>query len=572
MTFLAVFAVVIVAIAGRVAWMQTGESADYVAYGAKQRRFDQVLPASRGTIFDRNGVELAISVPQTTIWGDPRLMDDPEGVLNGLASVLGFDAAKVKQLASQFTSTSEFVYIKRQVDDEVAQHVRDLKLKGIYFLTEPRRFAPAGDSARSLIGATDLDGKGTAGLELQFDSVLSGTPGELVRERDRNGNSIVNGMNHTRPATPGQDVVLTIDRRLQYIVEQKLHEQVNETKARGGMVVVIDTKSGEVLAMASERRDPTSRDVVVTSANLAVVDSYEPGSVAKIIAASGALEEGTTDMTKKWDVPPSLKVYDATINDDEPHGNLSLTVPQIIAQSSNIGTVLLARSIGTSKLEQYFRAFGFGSKSGLGFPGEADGLLPPSSRWSGTQKATVAYGQGIGVTAIQMTAAMNTIANGGVYITPRLVRSTLDQAGQEHVEAPSATHTAISPATAAQMTEVLRGVVCVGTARTTAKIPGYEVAGKTGTAYKAQPSYPGQKDGYLDKNGHRHYYASFTGFVPADDPQITVLVSIDEPDASGELRYGRTAAAPLFTEVASEALRAMKIPPRIEGTGCATKP
>ena len=570
-TFLAVFAVVLVAIAGRVAWMQTGEASDYTSYGIRQRTHTVVLPASRGTIFDRNGVELSISVPQTTIWADPRLMTNPDQVLIGLAPILGLDAARMTYLADQFSSGSEFVYIKRQVDDEIAQQVRDLELKGVYLLTEPRRFAPAGESGRSIIGATDLDGKGTAGLELQFDDVLSGTPGELVRERDRNGNSIPNGSHHLQAPTPGQDLVLTVDRRLQYTVEQKLQEQVLATKARGGMVVVLDSRSGDVLAMASVRRETSGGDVVVTSANLAAVDTYEPGSVAKIIAASGALEEGSADLTKKWEIPSTLKVYDAVINDDEPHGALSLTLPQIIAQSSNIGTVLLARSIGTEKLESYLRAFGFGNDSGLGFPGEADGLLPPSSRWSGTQKATIAYGQGIGVTAIQLAAAMNTIANDGVYVTPRLVRSTVDQAGIEQPAPASVTRQAIRPETARSMNEVLRGVVCFGTARTTAKIPGYQVAGKTGTAWKAQPSYPGQKDGYVDRTGQRHYYASFMGFVPADDPQVTVLVSIDEPDASSDLRYGRTAAAPLFTEVASEALRALKVPPRIEGSGCPPK-
>ncbi len=572
MLFFVVMAIAFILITVRVAWLQTAQSANYATYGASQRVRSVILPASRGTIFDRNGIELAVSVPHTTVWADPRLMKDKSFALGELVRVLGLDAVKATELAIKFNSATEFVYIRRQVADDAAQMVRDLKLPGVFFLTEPKRFAPAGESGRSIIGYTDLDGNGTAGIEMTNDALLTGTPGELIRERDSQGRSIASGQHATTPPKPGQDVILTIDRRLQYRTEQMLVEQVNDTRARGGMVVVLDAKSGDVLAMASVRRSDSTGDVQVTSANLAVVDTYEPGSVAKIIAASGALEEGTTDLTKSWEIPSSLKVFDAVITDDDPHGTISLTVPQIIAESSNIGTVKLAQSIGSLNVEKYLRSFGFGATSGLDFPGESAGLLPPYQKWSGTQRATIAYGQGIGVTGIQMAAAMNVIANKGVYVAPRLVMGTIDDAGVERSAEPSATHQVIRPDTAELMNSVLRGVVCFGTARETARIEGYPVAGKTGTAFKAQPWFKGQTDGYLDKDGKRHYYASFAGFVPADDPQLTILVSIDEPDSSGDLRYGRTAAAPLFTTVASEALRSMKIPPRAEGTGCAKAP
>jgi cell division protein FtsI (penicillin-binding protein 3) len=561
MVFLGLVTALFISAIVRVALLQTVQSSSLATYGEAQRLRQISLPAARGVVFDRNGVELAVSVPSYSVWLDPRLMDDDKNAaLSALVSTLNLDSKTIETLVDKLNSKSEFAWVQRQLDAPTADAVKALGLKGVYIQNEPHRYLPADKMARSIIGSTNLDGEGTSGVEAMFNDTLTGTPGFIKRELDRDGRSIPTGLREEVPATPGQDLVLTIDQRLQYQTEQLLISTVTETKAKAGMVIAIDTKSGDLLAVANVVRnpkDPTS--VVVSSTNSAFVETYEPGSVAKIIAASGALEEGTTDMEKKWHIPDQLKVYDAVIKDDDGARPADLPIGEIIAQSSNIGTVLLAKSIGPEKLDGYFRAFGFGSLSGVNFPGETPGLLPSWKKWSGTQKATVAYGQGIGVTAVQLAAAMNTIANGGVYVAPRLVHSTIDRDGTERPSEPSATHQTIRPEVAAEMTTVLRKVVCTGTARETAKIQGYQVAGKTGTAFKAQAHFPGQTDGYKDANNQRHYYASFAGFVPAEAPRVTVLVSIDEP--ADEMKYGRLAAAPLFTQVAEEALRSMKVPP-----------
>jgi cell division protein FtsI (penicillin-binding protein 3) len=559
MVFLGVVTALFISAIVRVALLQTVQSSSLATYGEAQRLRQISLPAARGVVFDRNGVELAVSVPSYSVWVDPRLMDDKNAALSALVATLNLDATTVENLVDKLNSKSEFAWVQRQIDAPTADAVKALELKGVYIQNEPHRYLPADKMARSIIGSTNLDGVGTGGVELMFNDTLTGTPGYIRRELDRDGRSIPTGLREEVPAIPGQDLVLTIDQRLQYQTEQLLINTVTETKAKAGMVIALDTKTGDLLAVANVIRnpkDPTS--VVVSSTNSAFVETYEPGSVAKIIAASGALEEGTTDVDKKWHIPDQFKVYDAVIKDDDGARPASLTVGEIIAQSSNIGTVKLAQSIGAEKLDGYFRTFGFGSQSGVNFPGETPGLLPSWKKWSGTQRATVAYGQGIGVTAVQLAAAMNTIANGGVYVAPRLVHSVIDRDGTEKAAEPSATHQAIRPEVAAEMTTALRKVVCTGTARDTAKITGYQVAGKTGTAYKAQ-NVKGEADGYKDALGQRHYYASFAGFVPADAPRITVLVSIDEP--ADEVRYGRLAAAPLFTQVAEEALRSMKVPP-----------
>jgi cell division protein FtsI (penicillin-binding protein 3) len=563
--FLVVVSALFVSAIVRVALLQTVQAPSLASYGETQRLREIALPASRGFIFDRNGIELAQSVPSFSVWIDPHRMVDKNVALAALVETLNLAPHVVDSLVADMNSNTEFAWVARQVDEATAEAVKALQLKGVYLLNEPHRYLPADKMARSIIGSTDADGKGISGLEKKYDDLLTGTPGYIRRERDRQGRTIPTGLSEEVQPIRGQDLVLTLDQRLQYQAEQLLMQTIGTTNAKGGIVVIMDTKTGDLLAVANVRRDPKDPTVIASSwANSAFVDTYEPGSVAKIIAASGALEEGTTDMEKVWHIEPAMKVYDAIIKDDTVH-KPDMTVRDIIAESSNIGTVLLAKSIGSQNLENYFRSFGFGSTSAVDFPGETPGLLPPSSKWNGTQKATIAYGQGVGVTAVQLTAAMNTIANGGSYVAPRLVRSVVDQHGAERPEAKSATHQAVRPEVAADMTTVLREVVCTGTARDTARIPGYQVAGKTGTAFKAQEYFPGQKDGYKDRFDQRHYVASFVGYVPADAPRVTVLVSIDEPDE--EHHYGYQAAAPLFTEVAAEALRSMKVPPS-GSTGC----
>ena len=555
---------------GRVAILQTAEAAAFREAGERQRVRTTTLPAARGAIFDRNGYELAISIPQTTIWADPRLITDAPGTANALAAPLGLDAGQVARLAHRLTRASagddrEFAYVARQVDDAVADQVRALRLPGISFYQESRRFQPSEELARSIIGTTDPDGKGTAGLELAYNEVLTGKPGELVRERGQDGRTIPAGQHELIPATPGDDLVLTLDRNLQYVTEQMLVAQVEAVQAKGGMVVVLETATGDVLAMANARRSTDTGRVELASANLAAVDTYEPGSVAKIVTAAAALQEGVAGPQSSWMIPARAKFSDHIFTDAEPHPTEPMTLARIIAKSSNIGTMTISKLLGADRQERYLRAFGFGERSGLGFPGEAKGILKPASKWQGTERYTVAYGQGVAVTAVQLAAAMNTIANGGTYVAPRLVQATIGRDGTE-VPAPApVTRPVLSKPVADEMNQILREVVCRGTGKK-ARIDGYTVAGKTGTAYKAR-----ERGGYVDSNGHKRYYASFAGFVPAESPRLTILVSIDEPPGSGE-HYGAQVAAPLFVDVAREALRRLQVPPTSSGDTCTVAP
>jgi cell division protein FtsI (penicillin-binding protein 3) len=309
------------------------------------------------------------------------------------------------------------------------------------------------------------------------------------------------------------------------------------------------------------RRDPDTGQAAVTDANLAVIDSYEPGSVAKLITASAALEEGVIDTERHMEVPGFIRMYDFDFTDAWPHGTEWWGIRDIVRLSSNIGTIFLAKDLGAQRMEKYLHGFGIGVPSGLDFPGETPGILKPVDKWQGSEKVTVSYGQGVGTTSLQLASAVNVIANRGEYIAPSLVKATVDGSGRLVPAAQSERHEVIRPETAATMTEILRSVVCAGTAKL-AKVPGYAVAGKTGTAYKAQGN------GYEGAGG-RKYVASFAGFVPAEAPRLSINVSIDEPIGD---HYGGEVAAPLFSQVAQEALRVLEVPPSPDGGACPGDP
>jgi cell division protein FtsI (penicillin-binding protein 3) len=551
----------------RVGRLQTADRDTYATYGERQRLRAVTLPAARGVIFDRNGFELALSAPQTTFWADPRLVEGDPATVQALAQALGLDAEETAALAARLRDRLgteddpevEFVYVARQVDDETATKLEALDLEGISSYVEPKRFFPAGDVARGVLGAVNTDGIGSAGLEKLFDPVLQGTPGELMRERDAQGRSIPSGRRILVPAKPGSDLVLTIDKTLQYATEEALKRQVLESRGRGAMAVVMDTQTGDILAMASIRTDPETGIPEVASANLAMVEAHEPGSVAKIITAAAALQEGVMTGSSRIPVPYSKKFYDVEFKDVHPHATEEYDIEDIIAYSSNIGTMLLAQGLGPAKLESYLRAFGLGSRTPIDFPGETAGILPPSAKWRGTEKLTPSFGQGLAFTAVQLVAAVNVVANGGTYVAPRLVKATIDPEGNQSDAVPSETRQVLSPEVAAEMNRVLRAVVCRGTGRRAA-IPGYAVAGKTGTAYKAQ-----EGGGYLDAEGRRHYFASFAGYAPAENPRFSVVVSIDEPQGD---HYGGLVAAPPFVDIAQEVVRELKIPPSPSGGAC----
>jgi cell division protein FtsI (penicillin-binding protein 3) len=565
---LAVFVTLAIAFAllvTRVALLQTVSADDYVRFGEEQRTHDTDVPATRGIIFDRKGDALALSVPAPTIFANPSKILDPKSTALSIGQLLGFTAERINALAVDLAQVdSKFKYVARQIDDATADAIMSLELPGIGSYEEQTRVYPAGDVARGALGKTNIDGEGLTGLEKQFEGLLSGTAGRIVRETDQQGRSITNGERLVEPAIPGQDLRLAISRPIQYEAEQALMDKVIEIGARGGTAIVEDVDTGDLLAIASVRRDKETGEVFVSSAMIPAVDTYEPGSVAKVITVAAAMNEGTVGPETYFDVPWRKMYYDTMLHDAEPHGTESMSVARILAKSSNIGTITISQTIGIEKQEAYMRAFGLGAKTDLDFPGESRGILRPSSEWRGTERVTPAYGQGVATTALQLVGAMNTLANGGTYVAPRLVYSIVDEHGVETIQPPAATREVVSPQVAAQMNLMMRDVICRGTA-SKAKIDGYTVAGKTGTGYKAQ------KNGtYFDENGNKSYYASFVGFFPAEQPEVTILVSIDEPPAGGD-HFGGSVAAPVFTEIAQAAIHELDIRPPTADGGCAAR-
>jgi cell division protein FtsI (penicillin-binding protein 3) len=554
------------AILFRITMLQTADAQSYTLAGTHQRTQATALRASRGVIFDRNGDELALSVPATTIFVNPKLVLDPAGTAAILAATLQLPAAKQQALTIAMSDkTKGFVYVARQVDDATARSVMALKLAGVDSYAEDTRVVPGGDLARGVIGKTDTDGTGISGLELQYNDVLTGTDGELVQEHDTKGNAIPGSGTVSVPAVPGKDLVLTLDRSIQFSLEQALLLQVSTLSAKGGTAIIEETGTGNILAMASVQRDDDGT-YHVTSANLGAVQCEEPGSVAKVITTSAALNEGVITPQTYINVP-YYRTYgkgtqwEQTIRDAEPHPTQMMSVQDILVHSSNIGTIAESETIGPEKQYQYMTSFGLGERSALNFPSETRGLLKPWQEWQGTERVTKAYGYGFCATAIQLVGAVNAIANGGVYVAPRLVQGTIGNDGKVVDSPASATHTVVRPEVADSMNTMMRAVVCEGTAKA-AQVDGITVAGKTGTGVKAV-------DGKYGAEGKdAKYYSSFIGFFPAEKPTVTTLISIDEPDPTNLNRFGGTAAAPVFQAVVPTVMHQLGIQPPNTTGGC----
>jgi cell division protein FtsI (penicillin-binding protein 3) len=542
------FAVVV----GRLAQLQAVGGNRYVALGESQRVRLVTLPGQRGSVFDRNGRDLALSIEQSTVVADPHLVGDSVVTAAKLAPLLGVDPAV---LEPKLRTSSSFVYLARQVPDDVADKVKKPNLAGISLIQEPKRFNPSGDLARSVLGAVNVDDVGSAGLELQYDKLLTGDPGQLVVEQDPNGRTIPAGEHQLKPASRGEDLILTIDQALQYETEQALARQIDAMGAKGGIAVVSDPQTGELLAIANLEKPDDGGPVRVSGNNKALTTVFEPGSANKLITLSAALQEGTATPQTLLDVPDHLQVSDHLFTDHDPHPTKQWTPTDIMTTSSNIGTIMLAQQLGKDRLEDYMKRFGFGSRTGLGFPNESAGLLLPTDKWSGTSIGSIPIGQGIAVTAVQMLAAYNVIANEGVYVAPKLLKATVDGAGVEHATPAAERHRVVSATTAREVRDMMVEVVRMGTGKAAA-IDGYDVAGKTGTARKPQPNGT-----YRDAAGNYHYVATFAGFVPAQDPKLSVIVVIDEPSAS---IFASGVSAPVFAQVASYGLRQFRVPPPAE--------
>lgn len=544
----AMFALMMVAFGGivvRLLFLQVRDNPELEALGMQQRVRSVTLPALRGEIVDRSGMPLAVTREARDIYADPRYVVDPEAEAETIAGILDLQPREV-QTALEADGT--FVYIDRQVDLELADELEALALPGIGFLEVPKRYYPAGALAPQVLGFVNADGVGGAGLEAAYDETLAGTPGERTTELSADGLAISNGLDRLVPPVPGATMHTTLDRQMQYMVQAALERAVEANEALGGTAVVMDPATGEVLAMATYPWfDPNAYGDAPLEAmrNRTVTDAFEPGSVNKIITAAAAIETGAVSLDQRFRVPATLKVGPFTIEDSHPHPVQSMTIGDIITESSNIGAALIAEQVGSVPLAGFMQRFGYGRTTGIGFPAEASGAMIPGRDWDEVIRATVSYGQGISVTPLQMANVYATIANGGRWIPPTLVRGFEGREGELEPLETRQPRRVIRSDTARTLTSMLAAAVEEGTG-VNAQIPGYQVAGKTGTSRK------------LDEDGRyvQRYHASFAGFLPAADPRVVIAVSIDEPRTV----YGGLAAAPLFQEIARYAIQRLAIP------------
>ncbi len=547
-----VLAVAWVAIGFRLVVVQAMESEKYAELGLDQRLYRETLAADRGTIFDRDGQELAVTIDSVTIYANPREIADPETVAHLLAPLIGREPAQVQELLA---TDASFVYVARQMEREDAEAVEAARLPGIYFLSEPKRVYPVGSLTAHVIGFVRPDDNvGIEGIEYQYDAALAGAPGELLVERDPQGRTIPQGEYSVVPAEPGSDLVLTIKTEVQYVARQALEAALERTGARAGSVVVLDPRTGEILAMVNlPTYDPNDRQNVDADVvrNRAVTDVFEPGSTQKLVTVAAALESGVVGPWTTLEIPDRIEIEDTVFEDFTEHPDV-LTVTEIVAQSSNLGTILLGEMLGARQLHAYMSAFGQGQATGIDFPGEADGVLRPADEWCVTTcVAGTSIGYHVSVTALQQAMAYAVIANDGVWVQPHLVAEIVDGTGTRQAVEPER-RVVVSAETARSMRSMLEAVVASGTG-SLAAVEGYSVGGKTGTTEK----YLTDAQEYSEND----VVASFIGLAPIDDPRIVVAVVLDAPqeDASG----GR-GAAPVFSEVALATLHQLGVPPDAE--------
>jgi cell division protein FtsI (penicillin-binding protein 3) len=534
------------AMGARLFVVQIVEAPKFKDLAARQRERVITFPARRGAIFDRNGESLAVSLGTQMVFVDPAHVTDPVGGAAKLAKLLKEDPI---ELEAKLSAPNRFGYIARQVQPALVRKIKALNIDGIYFEDEPRRYYPGARLASQLLGFVNLDGTAFGGVEGAYDGILAGEPGEMTLEQDPAGTPLPQAEYSQTRAKPGRSLFLTIDKEIQYFTEHTLAEATRLYHAEAGSAIVMRVGTGEILAMASvptfNANDP-GKAPPEAQRNRAVTDVYEPGSAFKIVTASAALEEGVVTPQTTFTVPYSMPVADRVIHDSHPHPTEKMSVQEIIEQSSNVGTVQVGMKLGGANLQHYMKKFGFGSATGLDFPGESAGIMLPRSEWSGSTLGTLPIGQGIAVTPLQMAAAYQTIANGGIWVEPKLLYSTMDSTGQIETAATPAIRSVISRETATAMRRILTGVVKRGTG-IEAQIPGYEVAGKTGTAQKPAPG-----GGYGND-----YVGSFGGFAPASRPEIVVFVMLDQPSPI----WGGSTAAPTFRTIAEFALRHLGVAP-----------
>jgi cell division protein FtsI/penicillin-binding protein 2 len=515
----------------RAAWLQGVRAASFGRLASSQHSEDVVVPAARGTIYDRGGVQLAIGEQAQTVYADPRRVTDPQREAAIVGRLLRLDPNEVYRLLTD--RTRGFVYVARKADPAKAAKLARKGLPGIGFYPEERRFYPQFNLASQVLGYAGVDNRGLAGLELSLDRELAGQSGRERIVKDASGQAIDTVV--SRVARDGEDVYLTLDHTIQSNAQAVLRDTVRQWHAKSATAIVLDPATGAVRAMAiAPGFDANSYPDVwrVLQRNRAVTDTFEPGSTFKLVTVAGVLSERLVSPTTRFTLPYEIQVSDRRIHDAEPRGTETMSVSEILSRSSNVGAITLAERLGRHRLVQWISRFGFGRKTGIDFPGESQGIMLPEQHWSGSSIGNIPIGQGIAVTPIQMASAYAAIANRGVWVRPHLIDHVGDGASVR-----TARRRIVSRAVATQLMAMLKNVVAEGTG-TLAVVPGYQVAGKTGTAAK-----PDEHGGYSDSR----YVASFVGAVPASRPRLLILVSVDEPRGA---IWGGVVAAPAFAQIA----------------------
>jgi len=560
----------VVLISGRLVWLQVIRHSEWVDKAEKQQQRTFAVAPRRGVLYDRNLRELAMTVLVDSIYAVPsELGDNREKAAAMLAQVVHTDSldnfTTEQQMAARFNASRNFAWVARRVDAATADRVRELNLKGVYFQKEFKRFYPNNELAAQVLGYVGTDDAGLGGLEQEFDEEMHGAPGHKLTAVDAKRH--VMGSLESEPV-PGENLVLTIDANIQHMAEQALDAQMEKMKAAHGTVVVQDPHTGQILALAiAPRFNPNDKHHMDASVlkNLAVSDVYEPGSTFKLVSYSAAIDAAGVEPSDLVDCQGgALTMYGRTLHDDKSDGRMGVvTVQYALERSSDVGAAKMALKVGPDRFYQYIRGFGFGDRSGIELPSETRGLLRPPRKWGSTSILSLAIGQEVGVTPVQLVTMVSTIANGGVYLPPHvLLQSTDDLKGNPRLKPaafhpgnelpaklPDGAHRVIKEITAAKMRSMMEGIVTEGTGKN-AQLNGYSSAGKTGTAQKVDP--------VTHTYSHTKLVASFAGFAPVNSPAVSIAVVIDTPTVGS--RYGAETSAPVFREVAQQVLEYLGVP------------
>jgi cell division protein FtsI (penicillin-binding protein 3) len=544
-----VFVLLLLVTVARAFYLQVHQQERFGKLAEKQYLRMVPLTPGRGTIYDSRNAELAVSIEMDSCYAEPKNMEDLPAAAARLAPILGLNR---ETLERKLQGSKNFVWLQRRITPDLVQRIKSLDLEGVGFVKESKRFYPNAELAGHVIGFTGLDPEGLEGVERKYDTMLLGSNGYLVTERDALGRDIATRGTVIKSGSKGSSLVLTLDKNIQYIVEKELTKAVETSRAKGGIALVMEPQTGRILAMANA---PNFNPNIVAKypaqflRNKAITDSFEPGSTFKVFLIAAALEEKSISAGDSFNCENgSYTISGRTIHDTHKYGRLS--IGDILKYSSNIGAAKIGARLGPERLYRYLRGFGFGERSAVDLPGEVAGYLRNKSQWYGIDLATISFGQGVSATALQIATAISAVANGGTLMKPYLVERVLDESGTVLKQfEPQPRQRVISPETARAVSRMMEGVAVEGGTGTNAAVDGYRVAGKTGTAQKVDPVTRGYS---VDKRT-----ASFVGFVPAERPRLTILVVVDEPKTSS---YGGVVAAPAFSAIAQQTLCYLKEP------------